>query len=67
VLAGLPQRVAELLVLGHGLGQLTLRLQQALLEGADPLRGIGHAGAQMSDLVVQRVDLGSHGLGVLVT
>ena len=38
VLARLPQRVAELLVLGHRLGELALRLEQALLEGPDPLR-----------------------------
>ena len=67
VLARLPQRVAELLVLGHGLGELALRLEQALLERPDPLRRVGHPGAQVSDLVVQRVDLRPQGLGVLVT
>ena len=41
VLARLPQRVAQLLVLGHRLGQLALGLEQPLLEGAHPLRGVG--------------------------
>ena len=67
VLAGLPQRVAQLLVLADGLGQLALRLEQALLERPHALRRVGHAGAQVGDLVVQRVDLSSQGLGGLVT
>ena len=66
MLARLPQGVAELLVLGHRLGELALGLEQALLEGAHPLRGVGQPGAEVGDLVVQRVDLGTHGLGGLV-
>ena len=67
VLARLSQRVAELLVLGHRLGELALRLEEALLEGADALRRVRHARPQVRDLVVQRVDLGTQGLGGLVT
>ena len=59
VLASLPQGVAELLVLGHGLRQLALRLEQALLECANALGSVGHAGAEVGDLLVQRVDLGT--------
>ena len=66
VLARLPQGVAQLLVLGDGLGQLTLGLEQPLLEGAHSLRGIGQAGSKVGDLFDQRVDLGSDGLGGLV-
>ena len=66
MLAGLPQGVAELLVLGDGLGQLALGLEQPLLEGAHPLRGVGQPGPEVGDLVAQRVDLGTQGLGALV-
>ena len=66
VLARLAQRVAELLVLGHGLGQLALGLEQPLLERAHPLGRVGEPGAQVGDLVAQRVDLGAQGLGGLV-
>ena len=66
VLARLPQRVAELLVLGDGLGQLALGLEQPLLERAHPLGRVGEPGPQVGDLLVQRVDLGSQGLGGLV-
>ena len=62
VLARLTQGVAELLVLGDGLGQLALGLEQPLLERAHPLRGVGEAGAQVGDLVVERVGLGAEGL-----
>ena len=59
VLARLPQGVAELLVLGDGLRQLALRLEQALLECANALRRVGHAVAEVGDLLVQRFDLGT--------
>ena len=42
VLARLPQGVAQLLVLGDGLGQLALGLEQPLLQGPDPLGPVGH-------------------------
>ena len=58
VLARLAQGVAELLVLGDGLGQLALGLQQPLLERAHPLRGVGHLAPEVGDLVLERVDLG---------
>ena len=47
VLARLAQGVGQLLVLGDGLGQLALGLEQPLLERADPLRArpAGGAGA----------------------
>src|SRR4029450_11886445 len=66
VLASLPERVAQLLVLRDRLGQLALGLEQTFLQRAHPLRGIGKPGAQMGDLLAQRVDLGSHGLAHLV-
>ena len=53
VLARLAQGVAQLLVLGDGLGQLALGLEQPLLERAHALRGVGEAGAQVGDLVVE--------------
>ena len=53
VLARLAQRVAELLVLGDRLGQLTLGLEQPLFEGAQPLGGVGQAAAQLDDLLVE--------------
>jgi hypothetical protein len=67
VLPGLPERVAELLVLRHGLRQLALGLEQALLECANALGGVGHAGPEVGDLLVQRVDLGTQCRGGLVT
>ena len=53
VLARLTQRVAELLVLDDGVGQLALGLEQALLEGAHPLGRIGQLAAQVGDLLVE--------------
>ena len=58
VLAGLAQGRREALVLGDGLGQLALGLEQALLEGADPLRGVLEAAAEDDDLFLEGLDLG---------
>ena len=46
VVTSLTQRVRQLLVAGDGLRQLTLGLQQALLERAHPLRRLGPARAR---------------------
>ncbi len=57
VLARLAKRGGELLVLGDGLGQLALRLEQALLEGANALGSVLQATAQDDDLFLQRLHL----------
>ncbi len=57
VLARLAQGGRELLVLGDGLGQLALGLEQALLEGPDPLGSVLEAPAQDDDLFLQRLHL----------
>ena len=57
VVAGLTQRVRQLLVAGDRLGQLTLGLQQALLERAHPLRCLGQSRPEVLDLGDQRLDL----------
>ena len=43
---GLAQGESESLVLGNGLLQLAFRLEEFLLERADPPRGVLHAPAQ---------------------
>ena len=48
VLARLAQRVAQLLVLGDRLGELALGLEQALLERAQALRGVGQRAPQLA-------------------
>ena len=53
VLAGLAQRVGELLILRDGLAELALRLEQALLEGADTLGRVLQPAAQRGDLVLE--------------
>ena len=53
VVARLAQRVGELLVLGHRLGELALRLEQPLLERAHPLGGVLQAPAQGQHLFLQ--------------
>jgi hypothetical protein len=55
VLAGLLEREGQLLVLRDGLGKLALGLEQALLEGADAVRGLGQAPAQLDDLFLGNV------------
>ena len=57
VVAGLTQRVAELLVLADRLGELTLGLEQALLERAHPLRCVLEAADHRGDLVLELADL----------
>ena len=58
VLARLAKGVAQLLVLRHGLGQLSLGLQQSLLECALPLRCVGKSTTQLIDFLLQHRDLG---------
>ena len=57
VLAGLAEGVGELLVLGDGLLQLALGLEQLLLEGADPLGGVLQPAPQGDDLFLERLGL----------
>ena len=57
VLAGLTEGVGQLLVLADGLGELTLGLEQPLLEGAHPLGGVLEAAPQGGDLFLQDPDL----------
>ncbi len=70
VLARLAQRVGQLLVLGNRFGQLALRLEQPLLERADPTRRIGESRPEMVDFLAECLDLldelgvGRHGLKV---
>ena len=54
VLARLAQGVRELLVLRDGLGQLALRLEEALLERAHPLGRVLELPAQEGDLLLER-------------
>ncbi len=54
VLACLAQGVGELFVLGYGLRQLPLRLEQPLLERSHPLGGVLQTPAQRDDLFFQR-------------
>ena len=56
VLARLAEGGGELLVLGDGLGELALRLEQPLLERADPLRRVLEAAAQDDDLLLEGLD-----------
>ena len=57
LLARLPQRVGELLVLRHRLGQLALGFEQALFEGADALRRVLELAPELDDLFLQRLHL----------
>ena len=56
VLARLAERGRELLVLGDGLGELALRLEEALLERADALRGVLQPATQDDDLFLEALD-----------
>ena len=58
VLARLAEGGRQALVLRDGLGQLALRLEQPLLEGADPLRGVLEPAAEDDDLFLERLQLG---------
>ena len=57
VLAGLAERGRQALVLGDGLGELALRLEQPLLEGADPLGCVLEPAAEDDDLFLERLQL----------
>ena len=56
VLARLAQGRGELLVLGDGLGELALRLEQALFERADPLGRVLQAAPEDDDLFFETLD-----------
>ena len=56
VLARLTQRGGEFLVLGDGLGELALGLEEALLEGADALRGVLQPPTKDHDLFLEAFD-----------
>ena len=53
MLARLAQGGRQLLVLGDGLGELALRLEQPLLERPDPLRRVLETAAQDHDLFLE--------------
>jgi hypothetical protein len=53
------QRVGELLVLAHRLGELLSGLDELLLEDRDLSRRVGQAAAEEPDLFFQELDLGS--------
>ena len=57
VLAGLTERGREALVLRDGLGELALRLEQALLEGAHALGRVLEAAPEDDDLFLERLQL----------
>ena len=57
VLARLTQGGGELLVLGDGLGELALGLEQSLLEGADALGRVLEPAPQDDDLFLEALDL----------
>src|SRR6476469_9661739 len=57
VFARLTQRVRQLLVLTDGLGQLTLRLEQPLLERVHATWGVGKPRSKVRDLVEEFRDL----------
>ena len=53
----------ELLVLGGGLGELVLGLEEALFEHPDPARGVLEAPPQDGDLLLEHPDRGAELLG----
>ena len=57
VLPGLAQGRREPLVLGDGLGELALGLEETLFEGPDPFRGVLEPASEDDDLFLQRLDL----------
>ena len=57
VLARLAQGGGELLVLGYGLGELALGLEEPLLQGAYPLGRILQPATQDDDFLFQRLHL----------
>ena len=70
VLASFTQRVAELLVLAHRVGELALGLEQAFLERAHPLGSVCDPPTKVGDLLVEHDRLRTKLLerfGVVVT
>lgn len=57
VLPRLTERGRELLVLRDGLGELALGLEEALLEGANPLGGVLEAAAEDDDVLLEALHL----------
>ena len=62
LLLGLLQGEGQLLVLRGGLGQLALRLEQALLEGLDPARALLQPAPERVDLILGIGQLGAQRL-----
>ncbi len=60
------EREGQLLVLGDGLGQLPLGLEQLLLEGLDPARALLEAPAEDGDLLLGGLDPKAEGFDVLL-
>jgi len=58
VLTRLTQGRREPFVLGDGLGELALGLEETLLQGADALGGVLQATAEDHDLLLEALDLG---------
>ena len=56
MLARLTQGGGEPLVLGDGLGELALGLEEPLLEGADALGGVLQPAAEDHDLFLEALD-----------
>ena len=57
VLPRLAEGGRQLLVLRQRLGELALRLEEPLLQGPDPLRGVLEPPAEADDLLLQRLEL----------
>ena len=66
MLARLAEGVRELLVLRDGLGQLSLGLEQPLLERADALGCLLQLAAQLHDLFLERLRLLEEGGDLLL-
>ena len=64
LLLGLLQGEGQLLVLRGGLGQLALRLEQALLEGLHPARALLQPAPERVDLILGVCQLGAQRLGL---
>ena len=68
--ARFAQRVRQLLVLRHRLGELPFGFEKPFFERTDTERGIGKAGPQVCDFLVERRNLSCkvgfdrHGLNV---
>jgi hypothetical protein len=57
VLAGFAEGRGEPFVLGDGLGELALGLEEALFEGPDPFRGVLKPAPEDDYFLLERLDL----------